>query len=506
MMASADQKAQAGVVVADGYGVAIRVIRGRLEIEDGVGLERRTRRFHRATSRLRRLVVLGSSGVITLEALRWLSDLGAAFVQIGRDGHVIASYGPAGTDRPSLRRAQAVAHVTGRALELSRWLVTRKLTGQAETLRSFAGLVQVDGAMAVVEAYGLAIPVARTIDDLRSSEAFAAGAYWQALAPLQVRFARRDADGVPTHWRTFGGRSSPLGNGPRLAANPANAMLNYLYALLEAEATLATRIVGLDPGMGVMHADQAHRDSLAADLMEPVRPAVDAYALELLTRRSFAARDFHERRSGQCMLTAPLTHELARTIPRWRQLVGRIAEDFAAALDGAEPSPTPITGRRRAASRPSGPRPTRRVGRHVSSACSWCGIQIAGGGRRTCRDECAARVLGQVHENFARASSDRMKRLAASPNHPALTEAANQRRRTTRAEQMAAQRTWEQDHPEPIDGDSFTAETVGNLAPVSARAISRATGLSVSYCAAIKRGERVPHPRWWATLRHLTTS
>jgi CRISPR/Cas system-associated endonuclease Cas1 len=39
-----------------------------------------------------------------------------------------------------------------------------------------------------------------------------------------------------------------LTGGPRLAANPANAVLNYIYALLEGEATLAARLVGLDPG------------------------------------------------------------------------------------------------------------------------------------------------------------------------------------------------------------------------------------------------------------------
>jgi CRISPR-associated endonuclease Cas1 len=139
---------------------------------------------------------------------------------------------------------------------------------------------------------------ARSIDELRVHEAWAAGAYWQALVPIQVRFARRDAERVPTHWRWFGGRSSPLANGPRLAANPANAILNYLYALLEGEATLAARIAGLDPGLGVMHADQAHRDSLAADLMEPIRPLVDTYAIDLLTSRPFAARDFFETSTG----------------------------------------------------------------------------------------------------------------------------------------------------------------------------------------------------------------
>ena len=49
-------------------------------------------------------------------------------------------------------------------------------------------------------------------------------------------------------------------------------MLNYLYAVLESEARLAAAALGLDPGIGVMHVDSPARDSLACDLMEPVRP------------------------------------------------------------------------------------------------------------------------------------------------------------------------------------------------------------------------------------------
>jgi hypothetical protein len=44
--------------------------------------------------------------------------------------------------------------------------------------------------------------------------------------------------------------------------NPANALLNYLYAILEAEARIAILSMGLDPGMGVLHADLKARDSL----------------------------------------------------------------------------------------------------------------------------------------------------------------------------------------------------------------------------------------------------
>jgi CRISPR/Cas system-associated endonuclease Cas1 len=40
---------------------------------------------------------------------------------------------------------------------------------------------------------------------------------------------------------------------PRLAANRANAILNYLYAVLESETRLAVAALGLDPGLGFWH-------------------------------------------------------------------------------------------------------------------------------------------------------------------------------------------------------------------------------------------------------------
>jgi hypothetical protein len=45
----------------------------------------------------------------------------------------------------------------------------------------------------------------------------------------------------------------------------------------ESEACLALLSVGLDPALGILHADQPNRDSFALDAMEPVRPTVDAF-------------------------------------------------------------------------------------------------------------------------------------------------------------------------------------------------------------------------------------
>lgn len=121
---------------------------------------------------------------------------------------------------------------------------------------------------------------AKTIPAIPLLEAQAALAYWSVWRAVPVMYPKNDLRRVPDHWRTFGTRVSPLTGSPRLAVNPPNAMLNYLYALLESEACLTAAAMGLDPSIGLLHVDTDARDSLACDLMEPVRPQVDAYLLD----------------------------------------------------------------------------------------------------------------------------------------------------------------------------------------------------------------------------------
>ena len=50
---------------------------GHLQIEDGIGPERRKFRLPRVNHRLKRLVCIADDGFITLSALGWISDVGA---------------------------------------------------------------------------------------------------------------------------------------------------------------------------------------------------------------------------------------------------------------------------------------------------------------------------------------------------------------------------------------------------------------------------------------------
>src|SRR5215207_265334 len=128
--------AKSDVLVADGYGIRIFVKRGHLVVSDGIGRHRRERRYARATHGLRRMVVLGHTGYVTLEAQRWLADVGVAYVHLDADGRVLVTSSPLGVDHPALRRAQALAAGTTVGLAITRELLDAKLRGQATVAKS----------------------------------------------------------------------------------------------------------------------------------------------------------------------------------------------------------------------------------------------------------------------------------------------------------------------------------------------------------------------------------
>src|SRR5438132_5314593 len=127
---------RSGVITLFGYGIRVRVDRGHLILDDGIGAARRQARFPRVGHGLRRLVVVSSDGMISLAAFRWLADQDAAFVMLDRDGSVLATTGPVRPSDARLRRAQAIALQSGTALQITRGLISQKLAGQEQAARN----------------------------------------------------------------------------------------------------------------------------------------------------------------------------------------------------------------------------------------------------------------------------------------------------------------------------------------------------------------------------------
>jgi CRISPR-associated endonuclease Cas1 len=325
-----------GVVTLFGYGIQIRVDRGHLLLDDGIAADRRQYRFPRVGHNLKRLTVIGSDGMVSLAALRWLGDQKIGFTLLERDGTVLVTTGPVRPSDARLRRAQSLAGQSGTALYIARELIDKKIAGQERVARYKLLATQTADA---ISRYRAQLTNANSPDAIRQVESQAAGAYWSAWRTLPITFPRKDEQRVPSHWRVFGARVSPLTGSPRLAVNPPNAILNYLYAVLESESRLAAAALGLDPGIGVLHVDTPARDSLACDLMEVVRPQIDGFLVDWVTREPLKREWFLEQRDGNCRLMAALAVKLSETAPTWGRAVAPIAEWVARTLWSRERKP-----------------------------------------------------------------------------------------------------------------------------------------------------------------------
>jgi CRISPR-associated endonuclease Cas1 len=484
-----------GVLTLFGYGIQVRVDRGHLLVEDGIGADRRQVRFPRVGHGLQRLVVIGSDGMISLAALRWLADQkDAAFVMLDRDGSVLATTGPVRPSDSRLRRAQGMALQTGAALFIARELISQKLVGQEQVART--KLLDSKTADSIAQ-FRTAVASAKTIAAICLLESQGASAYWAAWRDLPLSFPKADLPRVPDHWRTFSTRKSPLSGSSRLAGNPANAILNYLYAVVESETRLAVTALGMDAGLGFFHADTPARDSLACDVMEPVRPKVDAYVLDWIMSQPLKREWFFEQRDGNCRLMASFAIRLSETAPMWRHAVAPFAEWVARALWSRSTKParsfapaTRLTQRhkREAKGAPSFPPATRMPQRQ--KLCPGCGKDI-----RADVTHCGQCAIEGATQRLADAA--RLGRLVAR------TPDARAKQAETQRQQAKARSSWtENSQPAWLTAELYAKRIQPLLATMSSSSIASRIGVSRWYAGRIRRGY-LPHPRHLMALAEL---
>lgn len=549
------------VLTLSGNNSSIRVDGGCLIVSDGpisvpadldgpappVNERMVTLRLPRSGCPVNRIVVTRPDGFITFSAIRWLHGVGCALVQLDWDGTVLLATTPTGRDRPAIRRAQALAagHETG--LLIMREILRCKLGGQARVARLLGG----EDAAALIDRLADQINESQDGTHILGIEGAAASTYWALWADIPVHFARREK--VPEHWQLFGFRRPEGSARPRKATTTGGALLNYLYGVVAGEMTVALQAVGLDPGIGVFHADKEGRASLAYDAMEAARPYAEAWLLSCLSETRLSKRDFYEEGDGAIRITRPLTSYLAMTAPLWRRaaetVAGWLAESFAAiarrldargvgdnvtaVASAAKPISVPQSrdaGSTRAQISPRATAPSPRplpaplqnlpsAGKAyrpalaqdvVPRACCECGRALGSTKRKFCSASCAGvyqaemRRLIPIAEESTRfpalhkvraseeARSVKLQRLSAARLawDKAHRAAGDRTRQNTQAEALGELRRW------------YAAEIQPRLTGLQPRDLVRVIEVSRVYARQVIAG-KVPHPRHFSALAEL---
>jgi len=268
--------------------------------------------------------------------------------------------------------------------------------------------------------------------------------------------------------------------------------------LLESEARLALAALGLDPGIGVLHKDIRNRDSLASNLMEPVRPQVDAYLLDWLTKEPLRRQWFLEERSGNCRLMSSLATRLSESCTIWRRAVAPFAEGIARAFCSQR-----STSERGPATRLTEDR--KREAKGIIVGVAALKVPQSASTRRLCGAEikykqkyCRDCTPGIVKENILKTAS-----LGRQHTHSPEAQA---RRSETQRKQNAALRAWSKtDDPTWLDRSYYQEKIKPLLGRIRVPQIMSAIGVSEPYALRIRAGRRIPHPRHWLTLSALSS-
>jgi transcriptional regulator with XRE-family HTH domain len=268
--------------------------------------------------------------------------------------------------------------------------------------------------------------------------------------------------------------------------------------------------------------DLANRQSFATYVMEPVRPHVDAFVLNLIRTRTFAVKDFFEKRDGGCRISAALTRELATTMPEWAKHVAPFAEmawrhvskattkDLQLLLPSAQqknirkdakPSATAPTV---AVEVPKGKAPEAKKTvplAQVYNACRHCGGAVTVRRRIYC-DPCYAEWRRSGNFTFLNRTAVKeeialCKAVDDSPNFPE----ARQKCVRSASVHWIAVTSWKEDGS--LDGIDFVRGILPTLRGHMVKEISEAMGVAVTYASQVRARKVVPHRRLWKLLMSL---
>ncbi len=273
------------------HGCSIKVHRGELVTYDS-GQERR---FAKVLHGLKALILIGQSGSITLDAIRWCEAQGIAICLLDWYGELISVTRSALKTDVSIRRAQFTAD----PLKMARAILIQKTQSQAR----LGKISQKTYRTALSE-----LKTVKTVDELVKIEGRIALEYW-ANWSFGLKHKKRN---WPDHWTQFHYRASPISGGPRHAMHPANAILNYAYSVVAAQVTRALQASGFDSAVGYLHADAEGRHSLTYDVMELLRAEIDNAILPWVASQTWKRPDFPVTPEGIVRLQPTLAAVVAQ--------------------------------------------------------------------------------------------------------------------------------------------------------------------------------------------------
>ena len=261
-------------LLISGFGTNISVDKRRLIVQNK--LENQRYEFYLHQIKYDSVIIDGHTGSISFEAMRWLAKHNIPITMLNWNGNLLSVTLPKEPVSANLKIKQyetysdskkkhaiaeaivkeKVKHSINLLTELSKYYPEVRPTSFNERIIS-ESLLTYEGNMAIAYWHDI-------------------GKVFNKLAP---GFRFTDRNGRRHSWNMN-------------ASDPINALLNYGYAILEAEILRNINAIGLDPSISFLHKLRDGRASLVYDVQELYRWLVDLSVIQLLEERGFKNADF----------------------------------------------------------------------------------------------------------------------------------------------------------------------------------------------------------------------
>jgi CRISPR-associated protein Cas1 len=269
-------------LLLNGHGIGMKVDRARLHITDGrISTEEEPAAyvFHPQRIDIDSIVIYGRSGNLSLEAIRWLVKHNVQVTILDWDGKLLTTMLPPESVQVKTKFAPYRAFEDKKLrLDLAKKFIASKFDRTQVVLDFLHQRYPEINPEILAESAEL--DDARTIREVMGVEGAVAQMYWKQFAKV-----------IPDKYE-FENRTSRFRTRPSGAGDQVNCMLNYGYALLEAECLRVINSVGLDAHVGFLHEMQPGKNSLAYDMQELFRFLVDLAVINLVERDEMDAKDF----------------------------------------------------------------------------------------------------------------------------------------------------------------------------------------------------------------------
>src|SRR5437867_3790381 len=130
------------ILFLQGFGISIKVVDGKVRITNGKSLFNNHKKEREmievsGTPNFDKIVIEGTSGWVSMESLKMLSDYGVNVIMVDKKGRLFANYNQiGGSSEPLLRQKQYECFNHNDNVEhLRKWLVSQKVESQIQVFR-----------------------------------------------------------------------------------------------------------------------------------------------------------------------------------------------------------------------------------------------------------------------------------------------------------------------------------------------------------------------------------